>query len=171
MTSNKYKDFIEIHHPELMPELDDYLAKDSESHPKKRRQPVDRGSWEYVCNLLPKLKNFAHIRRNSSDEPGEAMQGSYTWTITRPVRVGNRMASIGISLTVHTNKWGKNLELIKLTPKEHYISFYTMFEYGSTSCVQSMTNIPGRYCRTGTGKVIPVDIASKRKLIYQYLGV
>ena len=48
MEDSKYKDFLEQRHPELMKEAEDFF------------DVSDRGTWEYVCKLMPKLADLQH---------------------------------------------------------------------------------------------------------------
>lgn len=159
MKDEQYKNFINECHPELLTELKEF---------SKKKKKVDRSSWEYICRLMPKLKNLEHIRIPSGGSMGR-MDGWYVYTVAT---VGCRTEKVGISIWAHDYKCGKDFrERIPLTPKEHFLEFYTRFGNASTSCSQSMTNLTGYTCRDGHGNVYPVDIPYKRNYIYKYLGI
>ena len=48
MEDSKYKEFLEQRHPELLKEAEDFF------------DVSDRGTWDYVCKLLPKLADLPH---------------------------------------------------------------------------------------------------------------
>lgn len=155
MEDTKYKDFLEQRHPELLKEAEDFF------------DVSDRGTWEYVCKLLPKLADLPHEKIDP-----DTMNREFGWYVYREVTVGKRTAKVGIRLWVHAHKIvGKNWTKVKLNDDEHYIEFYTCFDKGSCSCYQTMTNLPGISCADGHGNKYPVDIPSKRELIYKYLGI
>ena len=169
MNEDKYKDFIQKCHPELVTEAESFINADTEApKPKpKKRTIADRSSWEYICRLMPKLTNLEHVRIHA-DGCGR-LDGWYVYTV---VTVGCRKEKVGISILAHHDKCGKGfLERIPLTPKEHYLEFYTMFGNAATSCYQCMTNLLGHTCVDGHGNVYPTDIPHKRKDIYRYLGI
>lgn len=155
MEDSKYKEFLEQRHPELLKEADDFF------------DVSDRGTWEYVCKLMPKLADLPHEKIDP-----DSMNREFGWYVYREVTVGGRTAKVGIMLWVHAHKIvGKNWTKVRLKDDEHYIEFYTCFDKGSCSCYQTMTNLPGFSCADGNGKKYPVDIPSKRELIYKYLGI
>jgi len=169
MKDEQYKNFIQKCHPELVAEAESFINGDTEEptpKPKKRKK-MDRSSWEYICRLMPKLKNLAHVRISGGGMG--RMDGWYVYTVAT---VGCRKEKVGISIWAHDYKCGKHFtETIPLTSKEHYLEFYTRFGNASTSCYQSMTNLPGHICKDGYGNVYPTDIPHKRKEIYRYLGI
>lgn len=155
MEDSKYKDFLEQRHPELLKEAEDFF------------DVSDRGTWEYVCKLMPKLADLPHEKIDP-----DTMNREFGWYVYREVTVGERTAKVGIRLWVHAHKIvGQNWTKVKLNDDEHYIEFYTCFDKGSCSCYQTMTNLPGISCGDGNGNKYPVDIPTKRELIYKYLGI
>ena len=155
MEDSKYKDFLEQRHPELLKEAEDFF------------DVSDRGTWEYVCKLLPKLADLPHEKIDP-----DTMNREFGWYVYREVNVGQRTAKVGIRLWVHAHKIvGQNWTKVRLNDDEHYIEFYTCFDKGSCSCYQTMTNLPGISCGDGKGNKYPVDIPTKRELIYKYLGI
>lgn len=155
MEDSNYKEFLEKRHPELLKEAEDFF------------DVSDRGTWEYVCKLMPKLADLPHEKI----EP-DTINRDFGWYVYRDVTVGQRTAKVGIRLWAHTHKIvGKNWAKVKLNDDEHYIEFYTCFDHGSCSCYQTMTNLPGLSCGDGNGNKYPVDIPSKRDQIYKYLGL
>ena len=155
MEDSKYKDFLEQRHPELLKEAEDFF------------DVSDRGTWEYVCKLLPKLADLPHEKIDP-----DTMNREFGWYVYREVTVGQRTAKVGIRLWVHAHKIvGQNWTKVRLNDDEHYIEFYTCFDKGSCSCYQTMTNLPGISCGDGNGNKYPVDIPTKRELIYKYLGI
>lgn len=168
MKKNTVKDFLLEHHPELMGELEAYLHKTPAN--RKRKPRIERGSWEYVCKLMPKLADFAHVQQSNSSVAGFAMKDAKVWYIYRPVEVGKRTAKVGITLIVHSCRCGKECTQVELTPKEHYLEFYTMFDRSSTSCYTPMTNLPNMSFGNGSYKV-PIDLKSMRNYIYEFFGV
>lgn len=175
MKRNLYKEFLETAHPELLEKAEQY-ASSKPKPPKKPRKPkIERGSWEYICKLFPKLATFNHTVHDSSDDVGFNMENSKSWHISRSVTVGNRVADVGIHLVVKMYKyvgtWGSaDHRKVPLKPSEHLLEFYTMFGRASTSCHQMMTNLPELVSANASNKN-PVDIKTKRKKIYEYLGV
>lgn len=175
MKRNLYKEFLETAHPELLEKAEQY-ARLKPKPPKKTRRPkIERGSWEYICKLFPKLATFNHVVRDSSREVGFDMAKSKTWNISRSVTVGTRVAEVGINLVVkmykHMGTWGTvDHMVVPLKPSEHLFEFYTTFDRASTSSYQLMTNLPGLVKANASYKN-PVDIKTKRKEIYEYLGV
>ena len=154
MCDSKYKDFLEQRHPELLKEAEDFF------------DVSDRGTWEYVCKLMPKLADLPHEKIDP-----DTMNRDFGWYVYRDVTVGGRTAKVGIRLWVHAHKFvGKNWTKVKLKDDEHYIEFYTCFDKGSCSCYQTMTNLPGMSCGDGHGNKYPVDIPTKREQIYKFLG-
>ena len=163
-----YKEFLIEHHPELLIEADEYFAEAKKSK-KPRRKPLDRSSWEYVCKLMPKLADLEHERIAA-----ETCHRDFGWYVYRTVTVGNRTAKVGIRLWVHANKyvgpignWTKK----PLDKNEHIIDFCDCFDKASTSCLQTMTTEKGACAMDGHGNKFPMDIPTKRKHIYQYLGL
>ena len=155
MEDSKYKDFLEQRHPELLKEAEDFF------------DVSDRGTWEYVCKLMPKLADLPHEKIDP-----DTMNREFGWYVYREVNVGQRTAKVGIRLWVHAHKIvGQNWTKVRLNDDEHYIEFYTCFDKGSCSCYQTMTNLPGISCGDGKGNKYPVDIPTKRELIYKYLGI
>lgn len=155
MEDSKYKDFLEQRHPELLKEAEDFF------------DVSDRGTWEYVCKLMPKLADLPHEKIDP-----DTMNREFGWYVYREVTVGQRTAKVGIRLWVHAHKIvGQNWTKVRLNDDEHYIEFYTCFDKGSCSCYQTMTNLPGISCGDGKGNKYPVDIPTKRELIYKYLGI
>ena len=155
MEDSKYKEFLEQRHPELLKEAEDFF------------DVSDRGTWEYVCKLMPKLADLPHEKIDP-----DTMNREFGWYVYREVNVGQRTAKVGIRLWVHAHKIvGQNWTKVKLNDDEHYIEFYTCFDKGSCSCYQTMTNLPGISCGDGKGNKYPVDIPTKRELIYKYLGI
>lgn len=155
MEDSKYKEFLEQRHPELLKEAEDFF------------DVSDRGTWEYVCKLMPKLADLPHEKIDP-----DTMNREFGWYVYREVNVGQRTAKVGIRLWVHAHKIvGQNWTKVKLNDDEHYIEFYTCFDKGSCSCYQTMTNLPGISCGDGNGNKYPVDIPTKRELIYKYLGI
>ena len=155
MEDSKYKDFLEQRHPELLKEAEDFF------------DVSDRGTWEYVCKLMPKLADLPHEKIDP-----DTMNREFGWYVYREVNVGQRTAKVGIRLWVHAHKIvGQNWTKVRLNDDEHYIEFYTCFDKGSCSCYQTMTNLPGISCGDGNGNKYPVDIPTKRELIYKYLGI
>ena len=155
MCDAKYKDFLEQRHPELLKEAEDFF------------DVSDRGTWEYVCKLMPKLADLPHEKIDP-----DTMNREFGWYVYREVTVGQRTAKVGIRLWVHAHKIvGQNWTKVRLNDDEHYIEFYTCFDKGSCSCYQTMTNLPGISCGDGNGNKYPVDIPTKRELIYKYLGI
>ena len=155
MEDSKYKEFLEQRHPELLKEAEDFF------------DVSDRGTWEYVCKLLPKLADLPHEKIDP-----DTMNREFGWYVYREVTVGQRTAKVGIRLWVHAHKIvGQNWTKVRLNDDEHYIEFYTCFDKGSCSCYQTMTNLPGISCGDGNGNKYPVDIPTKRELIYKYLGI
>lgn len=155
MEDSKYKDFLEQRHPELLKEAEDFF------------DVSDRGTWEYVCKLMPKLADLPHEKIDP-----DTMNREFGWYVYREVTVGQRTAKVGIRLWVHAHKIvGQNWTKVRLNDDEHYIEFYTCFDKGSCSCYQTMTNLPGISCGDGNGNKYPVDIPTKRELIYKYLGI
>lgn len=155
MEDSKYKEFLEQRHPELLKEADDFF------------DVSDRGTWEYVCKLMPKLADLPHEKIDP-----DTMNREFGWYVYREVTVGQRTAKVGIRLWVHAHKIvGQNWTKVRLNDDEHYIEFYTCFDKGSCSCYQTMTNLPGISCGDGNGNKYPVDIPTKRELIYKYLGI
>ena len=163
-----YKEYLTERHPELLIEADEYFAETKKSN-KPRRKSIDRSSWEYVCKFMPKLADLAHERIAA-----ETCNRDFGWYVYRLVTVGNRTAEIGIKLWVHANKlvgpignWTKQ----PLDKNEHIIEFYKCFDHASTSCQQMMTTKKGEYAMDGHGNKFPMDIPTKRKQIYKYLGI
>ena len=155
MEDSKYKDFLEQRHPELLKEAEDFF------------DVSDRGSWEYVCKLMPNLADLPHEKIDP-----DTMNRKFGWYVYREVTVGQRTAKVGIRLWVHTHKIvGQNWTKVKLKDDEHYIEFYTCFDEAVCSCYQAMTNLPGMSCSSGNGHTSPVDIPTKREKIYNYLGL
>lgn len=155
MEDSKYKDFLEQRHPELLKEAEDFF------------DVSERGTWEYVCKLMPKLADLPHEKIDP-----DTMNREFGWYVYREVTVGQRTAKVGIRLWVHAHKIvGQNWTKVRLNDDEHYIEFYTCFDKGSCSCYQTMTNLPGISCGDGKGNKYPVDIPTKRELIYKYLGI
>lgn len=155
MCDAKYKDFLKQHHPELLKEAENFF------------DVSDRGTWEYICKLMPKLADLPHEKIDP-----DTMGRDFGWYVYREVTVGKRTAKVGIRLWVHAHKFvGKNWTKVRLKDDEHYIEFYTCFDKGSCSCYQTMTNLPGISCGDGNGNKYPVDIPSKRGHIYKYLGL
>ena len=155
MEDSKYKEFLEQRHPELLKEAEDFF------------DVSDRGTWEYVCKLMPKLADLPHEKIDP-----DTMNREFGWYVYREVTVGERTAKVGIRLWVHAHKIvGQNWTKVRLNDDEHYIEFYTCFDKGSCSCYQTMTNLPGISCGDGNGNKYPVDIPTKRELIYKYLGI
>lgn len=155
MEDSKYKEFLEQRHPELLKEAEDFF------------DVSDRGTWEYVCKLMPKLADLPHEKIDP-----DTMNREFGWYVYREVDVGQRTAKVGIRLWVHAHKIvGQNWTKVRLNDDEHYIEFYTCFDKGSCSCYQTMTNLPGISCGDGNGNKYPVDIPTKRELIYKYLGI
>lgn len=155
MEDSKYKEFLEQRHPELLKEAEDFF------------DVSDRGTWEYVCKLMPKLADLPHEKIDP-----DTMNREFGWYVYREVTVGQRTAKVGIRLWVHAHKIvGQNWTKVRLNDDEHYIEFYTCFDKGSCSCYQTMTNLPGISCGDGNGNKYPVDIPTKRELIYKYLGI
>lgn len=155
MEDSKYKEFLEQRHPELLKEAEDFF------------DVSDRGTWEYVCKLMPKLADLPHEKIDP-----DTMNREFGWYVYREVTVGQRTAKVGIRLWVHAHKIvGQNWTKVRLNDDEHYIEFYTCFDKGSCSCYQTMTNLPGISCGDGNGNKYPVDIPTKRDLIYKYLGI
>jgi len=155
MCDAKYKDFLEQRHPELLKEAEDFF------------DVSDRGTWEYVCKLMPKLADLPHEKIAA-----DTMNRDFGWYVYREVTVGKRTSKVGIKLWVHAHKFvGKNWDKVKLKDDEHYIEFYTCFDNGLCSCYQTMTNLPGMSCGDGNGNKYPVDIPTKREEIYKYLGI
>ena len=151
-----------------MGELDDYLQKTPTK--RKRKPKIERGSWEYVCKLMPKLADFAHAPKSNQSVSGFAMKDAKVWYIYRPVKVGNRTANVGITLIVHSCRCGKGFTQVDLTSKEYYLEFFTMFDRSSTSCYTPITNLPNISFGNGSSK-IPIDIKSMRKYIYDFFGI
>lgn len=150
MEDSKYKDFLEQRHPELLKEVEDFF------------DVSDRGTWEYVCKLMPKLADLPHEKIAA-----DTMNREFGWYVYRDVTVGQRTAKVGIRLWVHAHKYvGSNWTKVKLKDDEHCIDFYTCFDNGSCSCYQVMTNLP-----YGNGNKYPVDIPTKREQIYKYMGL
>ena len=155
MCDAKYKDFLEQRHPELLKEAEDFF------------DVSDRGTWEYVCKLMPKLADLPHEKLDP-----DTMNRDFGWYVYKEVPVGQRTAKVGIRLWVHAHKYvGKDWTKVKLKDDEHCIDFYTCFDKGSCSCYQTMTNLPGISCGDGNGNKYPVDIPTKREEIYKYLGI
>ena len=155
MCDAKYKDFLEQRHPELLKEAEDFF------------DVSDRGTWEYVCKLMPKLADLPHEKLDP-----DTMNRDFGWYVYKEVTVGQRTAKVGIRLWVHAHKYvGKDWTKVKLKDDEHCIDFYTCFDKGSCSCYQTMTNLPGISCSDGYGNKFPVDIPTKREEIYKYLGI
>ena len=155
MEDSKYKDFLEQRHPELLKEAEDFF------------DVSDRGTWEYVCKLMPKLADLPHEKLDP-----DTMNRDFGWYVYKEVTVGQRTAKVGIRLWVHAHKYvGKDWTKVKLKDDEHCIDFYTCFDKGSCSCYQTMTNLPGISCSDGHGNKYPVDIPTKREEIYKYLGI
>lgn len=155
MEDTKYKDFLEQRHPELLKEAEDFF------------DVSDRGTWEYVCKLMPKLADLPHEKIDA-----DTMNREFGWYVYRDVTVGQRTAKVGIRLWVHAHKYvGSNWTKVKLKDDEHYIEFYTCFDEGLCSSYQTMTNLPGLKCSNGNGQKFPVDIPTKREQIYKYLGI
>lgn len=159
MEDSKYKDFLEQRHPELLKEAEDFF------------DVSDRGTWEYVCKLMPKLADLDHEQVKSDNK-----RHDYGWYVHKPVQVGNRTAQIGIKLWIHAYKIvGNNWTKVKLKDNEHYIEFYAYFDIGSPNgsctCYQTMTNLPGMVGSNGNGETFPVDIPTKREQIYKFLGI
>lgn len=155
MEDSKYKDFLEQRHPELLKEAEDFF------------DVSDRGTWEYVCKLMPKLADLPHEKLDP-----DTMNRDFGWYVYKEVNVGKRTAKVGIRLWVHAHKYvGKDWTKVKLKDDEHCIDFYTCFDKGSCSCYQTMTNLPGISCSDGHGNKYPVDIPTKREEIYKYLGI
>lgn len=155
MEDSKYKDFLEQRHPELLKEAEDFF------------DVSDRGTWEYVCKLMPKLADLPHEKLDP-----DTMNRDFGWYVYKEVAVGQRTAKVGIRLWVHAHKYvGKDWTKVKLKDDEHCIDFYTCFDKGSCSCYQTMTNLPGISCGDGNGNKYPVDIPTKREEIYKYLGI
>ena len=173
MKRNLYKEFLETAHPELLEKAEQY-ARSKPKPPKKPRRPkIERGSWEYICKLFPKLATFNHTVSDSSG--GFNMEKCKAWHIFRPVTVGTRVAEVGIKLIVKMYKyegnWGSaDHREVPLKPSEHLFEFYTTFDRASTSSYQLMTNLPGLVKANASYKN-HVDIKTKRKEIYDYLGV
>jgi hypothetical protein len=146
MEDAKYKDFLEQRHPELLKEAEDFF------------DISDRGTWEYVCKIMPKLADLPHEKIAA-----DTMNRDFGWYVYREVTVGKRTSKVGIRLWVHAHKFvGQHWTKVKLKDDEHYIEFYTCFDKGSCSCYQSMTNLPGISCGDGNGNKFPVDIPSRR---------
>ena len=155
MEDTKYKDFLEQRHPELLKEAEDFF------------DVSDRGTWEYVCKLMPKLADLPHEKLDP-----DTMNRDFGWYVYKEVTVGQRTAKVGIRLWVHAHKYvGRDWTKVKLKDDEHCIDFYTCFDKGSCSCYQTMTNLPGISCGDGNGNKYPVDIPTKREEIYKYLGI
>lgn len=155
MEDSKYKDFLEQRHPELLKEAEDFF------------DVSDRGTWEYICKLMPKLADLPHEKIDP-----DTLNREFGWYVYREVNVGQRTAKVGVRLWVHAHKIvGQNWTKVRLNDDEHYIEFYTCFDKGSCSCYQTMTNLPGISCGDGNGNKYPVDIPTKRELIYKYLGI
>ena len=155
MEDTKYKDFLEQRHPELLKEAEDFF------------DVSDRGTWEYVCKLMPKLADLPHEKLDP-----DTMNRDFGWYVYKEVAVGQRTAKVGIRLWVHAHKYvGKDWTKVRLKDDEHCIDFYTCFDKGSCSCYQTMTNLPGISCSDGHGNKYPVDIPTKREEIYKYLGI
>jgi hypothetical protein len=155
MEDTKYKDFLEQRHPELLKEAEDFF------------DVSDRGTWEYICKLMPKLADLPHEKIDP-----DTLNREFGWYVYREVNVGQRTAKVGVRLWVHAHKIvGQNWTKVRLNDDEHYIEFYTCFDKGSCSCYQTMTNLPGISCGDGNGNKYPVDIPTKRELIYKYLGI
>lgn len=155
MEDSKYKDFLEQRHPELLKEAEDFF------------DVSDRGTWEYICKLMPKLADLPHEKIDP-----DTLNREFGWYVYREVNVGQRTAKVGVRLWVHAHKIvGQNWTKVRLNDDEHYIEFYTCFDKGSCSCYQTMTNLPGISCGDGNGNKYPVDIPTKRELIYKYLGL
>ena len=151
MEDSKYKEFLEQRHPELLKETEDFF------------DVSDRGTWEYVCKLMPKLADLPHEKIDP-----DTMNREFGWYVYREVTVGKRTAKVGIRLWVHAHKIvGQNWTKVKLKDDEHYIEFYTCFDKGSSSCYQTMTNLPGMSC----SNKYKVDIPTKREQIYKFLGI
>jgi hypothetical protein len=155
MEDSKYKEFLEQRHPELLKEAEDFF------------DVSDRGTREYICKLMPKLADLPHEKIDP-----DTLNREFGWYVYREVNVGQRTAKVGVRLWVHAHKIvGQNWTKVKLNDDEHYIEFYTCFDKGSCSCYQTMTNLPGISCGDGNGNKYPVDIPTKRELIYKYLGI
>ena len=137
-------------------------ALSGEKTKKQISKMPPRKSWDYVCWLLPKLANCFHKRVKS--QIGHVGDG---WYIYNKVTVGKRTAEIGLMLWAHTLKFAKE----RLKPNEHYIEFYLCFDGNSITCYQVMTNLPEISCGDGYGNEYPVDIPTKRKEIYKYMGI
>jgi hypothetical protein len=166
MEDTQYKDFISKCHPELLKEADDYFKKTTAKPAvqKKKRTKLDRGSWAYICYLLPKLKDFEH---NTIGSDGSGRQ--HGWYIHAPVVVGCRTAEIGIRIWVHTTDCS-GLKEKPLSSKQHYLEFYLCFDNYAATCYESMSNLPGVYaiCQ---GKKLPRDLKTQRNKIYKYFGI
>jgi hypothetical protein len=116
---------------------------------------------------MPKLADLQHEKIDP-----DTMNRDFGWFVYRDVNVGGRTAKVGIRLWVHAHKYvGSNWTKVKLKDDEHCIDFYTCFDKASCSCCQTMTNLPGMLCSNGNGQKFPVDIPTKRELIYKYLGI
>lgn len=153
MEDTKYKEFLEQRHPELLKEAEDFF------------DVSDRGTWEYVCKLMPKLADLPHEKI----EP-DSLNRECGWHVYREVTVGKRAATVGIMLWVHAHKIvGQNWTKVKLDDDEHYIEFYKCFNKCSCSCYQTMTNLPGMV--SANSNRYPVDIPTKREQIYEYMGI
>lgn len=151
MEDSKYKEFLEQRHPELLKEAEDFF------------DVSDRGTWEYVCKLMPKLADLPHEKIDP-----DTMNRDFGWYVYKEVTVGKRTAKVGIRLWVHAHKYvGKDWAKVKLKDDEHCIDFYTCFDKGSCSCYQTMTNLPGMSC----SNKYTVDIPTKREQIYKFLGI
>ena len=166
MKDTQYKDFISKCHPELLKEADDYFKKTTAKPavlPKKRTK-LDRGSWSYICHLLPKLKDFEH---NSISSGGTCQRPG--WYIHAPVVVGCRTAEIGIKIWVHTTN-PSDRNKTQLSSKQHLLEFYLCFDNYPATCYESMSNLPGVYaiCQ---GKKLPRDLKTQRNKIYEYFGI
>jgi len=166
MDDTQYKDFISKCHPELLKEVDDYIKKTTANSavPPKKRTKLDRGSWAYICYLLPKLKDFEH---NSIGSGGTYRKPG--WYIHAPVVVGCRTADIGIRIWVHTTTFKDGKET-PLSSKQHLLEFYLCFDNCAVTCYESMSNLPGVYAMC-QGQKLPRDLKTQRNKIYKYFGI
>lgn len=166
----KYKEYLSKCHPELLGEAEDFVnGKPVEKAKPKKRTKMDRGSWEYICKLFPKLKNYEH-ERMKNDGTGISSIRQHAWYVHAPVKVGSRTATIGVTLFVYTHIWDKNYKKIPLESKQHHLEFYLWFDNMCT-CYMTMTNLPGRTCQDGHGNKYPIDLITQRKRIYKHLGI
>lgn len=79
MEDSKYKEFLEQRHPELLKEAEDFF------------DVSDRGTWEYVCKLMPKLADLPHEKIDP-----DTMNREFGWYVYREVQLPTPLKGVSL---------------------------------------------------------------------------